>query len=102
MHWVAYGPEGKALQLLKWLHVTDVTQQAKAETIEPFRDDAPLAPDQQYVVRRLLGAEAVQVSQLMYRTYGGTYFNRDVYYPERVAAQNANGSVISFVAQAED
>ncbi len=33
--------------------------------------------------------DAVGISQLMYRAYGGSYFNADVYYPERVAAQNA-------------
>jgi hypothetical protein len=46
--------------------------------------------------------EAEQVSQLMYRTYGNTYFNSDVYYPDRVAAQNARGSVLSYVAVGED
>ena len=54
------------------------------------------------MIRRMAAGEAVQVSQLIYRAYGGTYFNRDVYYPERVAAQNERESVVSFVAQAED
>jgi hypothetical protein len=34
----------------------------------------------------------------MYRAYGNTYLNEDVYYPERVAAQDAAGTVISYVA----
>ena len=29
----------------------------------------------------------------MYRTYGNSYFN-DVYYPDRVAAQNERGTVL--------
>lgn len=102
VHWLAFGPEGKALQIRKWLHVTHVAQQSATASIAPFRDDAPLAPEQQYEIRRLRGDEAVQVSQLMYRAYGNTYFNSDVYYPERVAAQNAAGSVVSIVAQAAD
>lgn len=102
VHWLAFGPEGKALQIRKWLHVTHVAQQSATASIAPFRDDAPLAPEQSYEIRRLRADEAVQVSQLMYRAYGNTYFNSDVYYPERVAAQNAAGSVVSIVAQAAD
>jgi GNAT superfamily N-acetyltransferase len=34
----------------------------------------------------------------MYRTYGPTYFNDDVYYPDRIAAANERHEVISVVA----
>ncbi len=102
VHWLAYGPEGKSLQVRKWLHGESVAEGADAETLTPFTKDSPLAPPQQYEVRRMLPGEAVQVSQLMYRTYGSTYFNPDVYYPARVAAHNANGSVVSFVACTQD
>lgn len=102
VHWLAFGPEGKALQVRKWLHDRSIIEHAEAANLTPFVESPPLAPQQQYTVRRMQPSEAVQVSQLMYRTYGGTYFNPDVYYPERVAAHNANGSVISFVAVAEN
>jgi anti-sigma regulatory factor (Ser/Thr protein kinase)/GNAT superfamily N-acetyltransferase len=102
VHWLAFGPEGKALQVRKWLHDKSIIEHTEAANLTPFVEGAPLAPQQQYTVRRMQPGEAVQVSQLMYRTYGGTYFNPDVYYPERVAAHNANGTVISFVAVAED
>ncbi len=102
VHWLGYGPEGKALQLVKWLYNTHITAQAPKHMLETFQSDAPLAPQQQYTIRRMVADEAVQVSQLIYRAYGGTYFNRDVYYPERVAAQNERGTVLSVVAQGED
>jgi hypothetical protein len=102
VHWLAFGPDGKALQIRKWLHEKHVAEQATAASLAPFHDDAPLAPQQTYEIRRLQEDEAVQVSQLMYRAYGNTYFNSDVYYPERVAAQNAAGAVVSIVAQAAD
>lgn len=101
VHWLGYGPQGKALQLIKWLSNTKITDDDSA-TLEPFRDDVPPAPPQEYTVRRMLPEEAVQVSQLMYRSYGNTYFNPDVYYPDRVAAQNAHGAILSFVARAAD
>ena len=102
VHWLAFGPEGKALQVRKWLHATSIVDSSDAADIEPVREDAPLAPQQEYAVRRMRPHEAVQVSQLMYRAYGNSYFNPDVYYPQRIAAQNANGSIVSFVACAEE
>ena len=100
VHWLTFGPEGKALQLRKWLHETPITEVVGAGRIE-LRSDRPLAPEQQYTIRRMQAGESEQVSQLMYRIYGNTYFNEDVYYPDRVAAQNERGVVLSFVAVGE-
>jgi GNAT superfamily N-acetyltransferase len=102
VHWLAYGPEGKALQIMKWLHVTHVAESSPTPALEAFHHDVTEAPQQQYAVRRMQPDEAIEVSRLMYRTYGGTYFNQDVYYPERIAALNAQNAVVSYVAQAED
>jgi anti-sigma regulatory factor (Ser/Thr protein kinase) len=102
LHWIGYGREGKAIQLVKWLHDDHITDKAHAAALAPFQDDAPLAPQQEYTIRRLRPDEATQVSQLMYRAYGNTYFNEDVYYPDRVAAHNRAGSVLSFVAVGAD
>ncbi len=96
LHWVSYGPDGKALQIIKWLHETHIAEQGG--DIKPFNEEPPLAPEQDYEIRLMRPEEAVQVSQLMYKAYGSSYFNRDVYYPERVAALNASGEVVSFVA----
>jgi hypothetical protein len=38
----------------------------------------------------------------MYRTYGSTYFNEDVYYPHRITHQNNRQSLLSIVASGED
>jgi len=102
LHWIGYGREGQAIQLVKWLHDAHITDKAHPAALAPFIDDAPLAPAQEYTIRRMRSEEAIQVSQLMYRAYGNTYFNEDVYYPDRVAAHNAAGSVLSFVAVGAD
>ena len=102
MHWLAFGPRGKALQLVKWLHVAHVADTSSAEELARAKPDVPLAPPQEYAVRRLLPEEAVQVSQLMYRTYGNTYFNQDVYYPDRIVTQNLHDVLLSIVAVGED
>lgn len=98
IHWIGYGRDGKAIQIIKWLHDNHIADDESAATLTPFDEEAPLAPPQEYDIRRMRPNEAVQVSQLMYRAYGNTYLNEDVYYPERVAAQDAAGTVISFVA----
>jgi anti-sigma regulatory factor (Ser/Thr protein kinase) len=102
VHWLAFGPQGKALQVVKWLHDEHITDVASPASLAAFTDDVPLAPQQEYTIRRMRADEAAQVSQLMYRTYGNSYFNADVYYPDRVAAQNERGSVLSFVAACQD
>ena len=102
VHWMGFGRDGKALQIIKWLHEADIREGSGSSNLEQFDEAAPLAPEQQYDIRRLRPEEAVQVSQLMYRAYGNTYFNDDVYYPERIAAQNARDANLSYVAVAED
>jgi anti-sigma regulatory factor (Ser/Thr protein kinase) len=102
LHWIGFGRKGKAIQLVKWLHDSHIADTAQAAALTPFEDEAPLAPEQDYTIRRLRPDEATQVSQLIYRAYGNSYLNDDVYYPERVAALNASGAIISFVAVGAD
>ncbi len=102
LHWISYGPEGKALQITKWCHEIDITAHPEAGNLEPFHSAPPLAPEQEYEIRRMQPDEAVQVSQLIYKAFGCSYSNPDVYYPERVAALNEKGKNLSFVAVAAD
>ena len=102
IHWTGYGPEGKALRISKWLHNRDITMEVSEETLKVSGKDIPAAPSQEYTVRRMRKGEGIEISQLIYKAYGGTYFNSDVYYPERVEALNVKGAVLSFVALAED
>ena len=98
VHWLNFGPNGKSLQLVKWLHETHIEAGSDAKPISSSNPQVPLALEQHYAVRRMKADEAEQVSQLMYLIYGNTYFNEDVYYPERVAAENSRGTVASYVA----
>ncbi len=95
--WEGHGPDGKTMFITKSLHDSHITEQGADLT--PFHPEPPLAPAQEYAIRRMQPADAITISQLIYKAYGSSYFNRDVYYPERVAAENASGSIISFVAE---
>ncbi|MCG8345325.1 MAG: GNAT family N-acetyltransferase [Chlorobiales bacterium] len=102
VHWTGYGREGKALCIGKWLHNTDITKTASEGALKGFGSDIPAAPAQEYTIRRMVTGDGLQVSQLIYKAYGGTYFNADVYYPERIEALNAKGTNLSFLAIAEN
>ncbi len=85
-----------------WLTTEDESQRIGKEDRRSLGDDVPEAPQQEYSIRRMIDTQAAEVSQLMYRAYGNTYFNEDVYYPERLATQNADDKVLSFVARSHD
>jgi anti-sigma regulatory factor (Ser/Thr protein kinase)/GNAT superfamily N-acetyltransferase len=102
VHWRSFGPDGKEFQIVKWLKAKDETQSIGMGGRRSSGDDVLVAPQQEYSFRRMTDGQAVQVSQLMFQVYGSTYFNKDVYYPERLAAQNADDNVASFVALAQD
>jgi hypothetical protein len=63
-----------------------------------FRDDEPRAPEQEYEIRRLEPREAIQVARCVYRAYGYSYPNEDLYYPERIVHLNQTGDLVSAVA----
>ena len=98
VHWINHGREGKELRLVKNRPQADVTAYLPEAELTPFRDDQPLAPPQGYAIRRLRSEEAVWVARCIYRAYGHTYFNEDLYYPERIARQNETGELVSVVA----
>lgn len=102
MHWRSFGPEGREFQIVKWLETDERSDGKPNDDVASLDDEDPEAPPQEYLIERMTDQQAVQVSQLIYRAYGNTYFNEDVYYPKRVATQNALGKVLSFVALGEN
>ncbi|MBU0495214.1 MAG: GNAT family N-acetyltransferase [Chloroflexi bacterium] len=101
VHWINHGREGKELRLVKYRPQQDVTAQVLAAELAPFRDDELLAPPQEYAIRRMRPEEAVWVARCIYRAYGYTYFNEDLYYPDRIVHQNEIGTLVSAVAVAQ-
>jgi anti-sigma regulatory factor (Ser/Thr protein kinase) len=98
LQWINHGREGKELRLVKYRPQKDVTEELPSSEIAPYLDNEPLAPPQEYTIRRLRPEEGIRVSQCIYRTYGATYPNEDLYYPERITLMNETGEMISAVA----
>src|SRR5919109_3819582 len=57
--------------------------------------EVPQAPAQEYAIRRLRADEMLQVAQCIYRAYGYSYPNKDLYYPARIAHLNATGEPVA-------
>ncbi len=100
------GKEGKETRLFKHLGykaIQNILENNELKNIEKEKKLEPLPKGSvKYNVRRIKSDEAVEVSKCAYSSYGYTYVNEDVYYPDRVRKLNKNGDLISFVAVKED
>lgn len=93
-HWCLHGTAGSELRLVvKRTHgiaPTDVTP--------PREEDVPLAPPQEYTVRRFEPDDAPGVARAFYLTYGYAYDLPAVYVPSRLIELNESGRYVSIVA----
>src|SRR5205823_12902501 len=96
--WINSGPAGMELRLTKARPAGDSLSGATPEAPAAPRPQPPLAPPQQYTIRRLHPSEAIQVSQVIYRVYGYSYPNPDLYYADRIVHLNETGELVSIVA----
>ncbi len=100
------GREGKEIVLVKHLKGQSVQAYVDACVLVPFADTDDAEPGETAEpaceVRALAAGEAAEVSKIIYRTYGYSYPNDYVYYPDRIAALNDGGRIHSAVAVAAD
>src|SRR5262249_56398498 len=57
-----------------------------------------MAPAHSYSIRRFRPADAIGVAQCVYRSFGYTYGDADLYYPDRLVHLNETGQLVSIVA----
>jgi hypothetical protein len=95
-HWISHGPGGMELRLRK-ARPRQNSSAAPPASPPPGAQDQSRAPEQTYTIRRLQPRDAIGVSQLIYRAYGYSYPNPDLYYPDRIVELNATGQLVSVV-----
>lgn len=94
-HWHLHGTAGSELRLL----VTRSSGIAAANAAPPkIEEDVPLAPAQEYTVRRFQADDAPGVARAFYLTYGYEYDLPAVYVPSRLIELNESGRYVSIVA----
>jgi len=97
MHWHARGSSGTELEL-----IVHHKPNERADVPPQPTEGVPLAPPQNYTIRRFEPKDAPAVARAFYLTYGYHYDFPAVYEPRRLVALNASGRYISIVAAGED
>lgn len=95
------GTEGKETRLLKYLETKNIvdknTSKPAPEIVKPPQKDRRIEPID-FDIRLMRSEEAVEVSRCVYDSYGYSYANENIYYPDRVAAMNKSGELSSAIA----
>ena len=101
VHWHFHGKRGSELRLR--VHRQRSSEIAGGgDAAPPSNGDVPLAPPQEYDIRKALPADAPGIARAFYRTYGYNYMKAAVYEPERLIEMNASGRYTSIVAVGAD
>ncbi len=94
-HWRLHGTAGSELRLI----VNRPPGLDAPETAPPVaEEDVPLAPLQEYAIRRFQRSDAPGVARAFYLTYGYAYDLSAVYVPERLIELNESHRYVSIVA----
>jgi GNAT superfamily N-acetyltransferase len=92
--WLNHGKEGREFKLYFQLpqqavyNLPDTDEEE--ETVQVSLEDIEIRPFEE--------AWALEISQIIYRAYGYSYPNEDLYFPERIIALNQSGQLVSIVA----
>lgn len=94
------GAEGKETRLVKYLHGRPIFGDDPKVPAEPLSTRLIEKPAEKIraEIRAMRHDEAIEVSKCFYDAYGYTYPYEHIYYPERMAALNENGEILSAVA----
>ncbi|MCX5796690.1 MAG: ATP-binding protein [Elusimicrobia bacterium] len=98
---VNLGCEGKELHLVKRLPQKSIEEYFPGQKLEEEAGPPAAKVIQEkipYDVRRMRREEAIEVSRCAYKSHGYTFFDDNIYYPERLAELNASEELISVVA----
>ncbi len=96
IQWINHGSKGKEFQLL-----IELPNESIISILEKQEKSAPsnFTPEIEDVeVRLFRESDAIKIARTIYRAYGYTYPNEDLYYPEKITKLNKSGELISIVS----
>jgi anti-sigma regulatory factor (Ser/Thr protein kinase)/GNAT superfamily N-acetyltransferase len=95
------GVKGKEVVLIKYFDTPRIaSEQEEPKEAEVVKPPEPRKPVEQipFNIRQMQPDEALEVCRCIYDCYGYSYANENVYFPERLAAMNQEGKLLSSVA----
>lgn len=95
------GPEGKETSLVKYFNTGNIISNKSSDSETPKGPKETEMEKIDFSIRLMRPQEAIEVSRCIYDSYGYSYANEHVYYPERIAAFNESGDMRSAVAVTE-
>ncbi|MHC4794133.1 MAG: hypothetical protein ACYTDE_07540 [Planctomycetota bacterium] len=106
--WVQRGPEGSELHLRAHrdhaaIHVLEAAE-ARLDRDAAEADHAETTPSEStaaYRIRDYRSGDGLEVARRIYESYGHSYPNPDLYYPDRVDALNAGGRIKSIICETD-
>ncbi len=94
VEWINHGKKGKEFRLSFELPKKDIITILKGKKVES--EEAVTSIDH-IEIRTFKAADAIKIARTIYRAYGYTYPNEDLYYPEKITNLNKSGRLISVV-----
>jgi serine/threonine-protein kinase RsbW len=107
IHFNNLGPKGKEVVLVKHLADASLADYEAACRFQPPDASEATRPFPQAqgaslcAVRPMIPSDAPEISKAVYKTYGYSYPNDYIYYPDKIVALNASGDVNSALAVTE-
>lgn len=100
------GKEGKETHLFKYYNQESIEKMLSQKELQKAKDaikEEPLPRNSvEFSAREITEKESVEISKCAYSSYGYTYINEDIYFPERIWKQNQSGELISVVSVTGD
>jgi serine/threonine-protein kinase RsbW len=98
IHFINLGRYGKRVEIIKNLHYKDIEEFISEEEKQENVALSPVSTDIPTTVRLMKPDESVNLARCVYRCYGYTYANDDIYLPEKMREFIDSGLQISHVA----
>ncbi|MCF8239933.1 MAG: GNAT family N-acetyltransferase [Melioribacteraceae bacterium] len=77
------GRKGKRVELVKYLPFKDVEEYISEDEIDKFKNAPPADPDEELYFDLMIPDQAVDLARCVYRSYGYSYPNDSIYFPDK-------------------
>ena len=91
--WINHGKEGREFKLY-----FELPQQAIYSLPQPEEETEVEVSAEDIEIKRFEPQWAIEISQIIYKAYGYSYPNEDLYFPDKIISLNESGQLISVVA----